>query len=35
MKKHSIHQSPEDPDSIGPILGTMLDGLGFGTNTYK
>jgi len=25
----------EDPDSIGPILGTMLDGLGFGTNTYK
>lgn len=25
----------DDPDSIGPILGTMLDGLGFGTNTYK
>jgi len=25
----------KDPDSIGPILGTMLDGLGFGTNTYK
>ena len=25
----------QDPDSIGPILGTMLDGLGFGTNTYK
>lgn len=25
----------DDPESIGPILGTMLDGLGFGTNTYK
>lgn len=24
----------DNPDSIGPILGTMLDGLGFGTNTY-
>lgn len=25
----------EDPESIGPILGTVLDGIGFGTNTYK
>lgn len=25
----------QDPDSIGVVLGTMLDGLGVGTNTYK
>lgn len=25
----------DDPDSIGPILGTMLDGVGFGTSNYK
>lgn len=24
-----------DPESIGPILGTMLDGIGFGTSNYK